>query len=191
MAGESNPQNFWQTLPGILTAAGAFLGALTAFLVAVHGWFVPPQPEKRLATPQPVAVETVRPTSPPTQDFGTPERRLSANEPAKGTEDFSTPIPVPPQRRTPGPWLFPDSSSRFLNWNELAILNRDQLWRARNEIFARRGLIFSTDRGRAFAMSLGSSYRGLDADQNRVFAEMNEFEKKNIRLIQEVESSLK
>lgn len=85
-------------------------------------------------------------------------------------------------------WLFPDSSSRSLSRKELAGLDSASLWRARNEIFARNGLIFSTDRGKAFAASLGAAYRGTDSNQDRVLARMNRIEQSNVDLIKSMES---
>src|SRR5438552_9414860 len=57
--------------------------------------------------------------------------------------DARTPSITP----APGPWLFPDSSSRYLSAAELSTLSSEDLWRARNEIFARRGLKFTNPRG--------------------------------------------
>ena len=87
-----------------------------------------------------------------------------------------------------GPWLFPDSSSRYLSATELSNLSSDDLWRARNEIFARRGLKFTGQRGMDLARSLGNDYRGVDDNQDRVFNSMNQFEKANVKLIQSIES---
>ena len=52
-----------------------------------------------------------------------------------------------PVRVAGGPWLFPDSDRRYLTGQDLAPLNKSQLWRARNEIYARRGYIFKSPRG--------------------------------------------
>jgi TIR domain-containing protein/YARHG domain-containing protein len=86
-----------------------------------------------------------------------------------------------------GPWLFPDSSSRYLSQDELAGLNAEQLWRARNEIYARNGYRFSSPKGLAFARSLGSYYRGLDPDDDRVFGRMNPYEQANVTLLKSLE----
>ena len=56
-------------------------------------------------------------------------------------------------------WLVPDSDKRYLKDGELAGADPDLLWRARNEIFARRGFIFGTPEGKALAVSLGDEYR--------------------------------
>src|SRR5438094_3913956 len=105
---------------------------------------------------------------------------------SKSTVHRDSPAPsITPAR---GPWLFPDSSTRFLSAAELSSLNADDLWRARNEIFARNGYKFSKPRGIAFARTLGDYYRGVDGNQDRVFNSMNQYEKANVKLIQSIES---
>jgi len=96
--------------------------------------------------------------------------------------------PTPSITPARGPWLFPDSSSRYLSATELSSLSSDDLWRARNEIFARRGFKFTSERGMELARRLGSDYRGVDDNQDRVFNSMNQFEKANVKLIQSIES---
>ena len=86
-----------------------------------------------------------------------------------------------------GPWLFPDSSSRYLSQDELVGLSADQLWRARNEIYARNGYLFSSPKGIAYAKSLGRYYHGVDPDDDRVFSRMNAVEQANVTLIRSVE----
>ena len=86
-----------------------------------------------------------------------------------------------------GPWLFPDSSSRYLSATDLSNLSSADLWRARNEIYARKGYKFSSPRGIAFAQTLGNYYRGVDDNQDRVFNNMNQYERANVTLIQSVE----
>jgi WD40 repeat protein len=85
-------------------------------------------------------------------------------------------------------WLIPDSSVRRLTIEELKGFTKEMLWRARNEVYARNGLIFSTDRGRELAKSLGSAYHGTDADQERVHARMNEIERANVSLLTKLEN---
>ena len=86
-----------------------------------------------------------------------------------------------------GPWLFPDSSSRYLSATDLSSLSSADLWRARNEIFARKGYKFSSPRGIAFAQTLGNYYRGVDDNQSRVFNNMNQYERANVTLIRAIE----
>jgi hypothetical protein len=110
-----------------------------------------------------------------------------------GSPTLTTP-PPPPIANNPsitpaqGPWLFPDSSSRYLTPSDLTGLSADDLWRARNEIFARNGYKFSSPRGIAFAQTLGHYYRGVDDNQDRVFNSMNKYERANVKLIQSLES---
>jgi hypothetical protein len=113
-----------------------------------------------------------------------PENMASKQMAPSETPPIAEPL-KPPQR---GPWLFPDSSSRYLTPSDLAGLSADDLWRARNEIFARNGYKFSSSRGIAFAHTLGHYYRGVDADQDRVFNRMNQYEQANVTLIQSIET---
>jgi WD40 repeat protein len=85
-------------------------------------------------------------------------------------------------------WVFPDSSYRPLTEVEIQKLSDEQLWRARKEIYTRRGLIFQTKRGIEFAPSLGTAYHGFDPDQDRVFNRMNGVEQANVVLIKSEES---
>jgi hypothetical protein len=62
------------------------------------------------------------------------------------------------------------------------------LWRARNEIYARRGLIFSSEQGKELVVSLGGAYHGADSDQERVFKRMSPIEQDNVRLLKAMES---
>jgi TPR repeat protein len=80
-------------------------------------------------------------------------------------------------------WLFPDSNLRLLSDGDLTGLDCDQLWIARNEIYARNGYIFSTQKGRAYAATLGKPYQGTDANQDRVRSRMNSVERQNIERI--------
>lgn len=98
---------------------------------------------------------------------------------AKGKEAVTQP--------TKGPWIFPDSSQRRLSKADLVGLNAEQLWQARNEIYARNGLIFSTPKGQAFSATLGDQYRGTDNSQEQVFGRMTEIEKANLEMIKKTE----
>lgn len=85
------------------------------------------------------------------------------------------------------PYLFPDSHLRLLGDDELSILTADQLWTARNEIFARRGYIFGSDRGKELVGSLGDLYQpvgGID----EIDSLLNEIERANIEVIRTYEN---
>src|SRR5437762_9651923 len=124
----------------------------------------------------------------PTEDVARaqqPQQEVGAKEefPVSNSATIAQPSIAPAS----GPWLFPDSSSRYLSATDLSRLSSADLWRARNEIFARKGYKFSTPRGIAFARTLGNYYRGVDDDQGRVFNNMNQYERANVTLIRAIE----
>jgi hypothetical protein len=84
-------------------------------------------------------------------------------------------------------WLFADSSERLLANQELASLSPDDLWRARNELFARRGFIFKSDKGKALVAALGATYSPISPDQDFILAKMNPTEKANLKAIKQFE----
>lgn len=84
-------------------------------------------------------------------------------------------------------WVFPDSSARRLSDLEVSRLSKDQLWRARNEIFARNGYIFSTDKGKAFARSMGHLYEPRTSDMTAIYESFNRFEQHNVQIIKRYE----
>jgi hypothetical protein len=147
-----------------------------------------------MGTPTPVPITPVAVTPVPTL-APTPVPTLTPSSPPPLTSFPTVTTPPPPPLAnipsiTParGPWLFPDSSSRYLTPSDLTGLSTDDLWRARNEIFARNGYKFSSPRGIAFAQTLGNYYRGLDDNQDRVFNKMNQYEQANVTLIRSIES---
>jgi hypothetical protein len=91
--------------------------------------------------------------------------------------------PPPPPSTRPDPWLFSDSSSRYLSDRELSSLSKDELWRARNEIYARRGFIFTSARGRNFTGALGGNYRGITSNMEAVEQAFNIYERVNVERI--------
>jgi hypothetical protein len=109
-----------------------------------------------------------------------------ASAPQDASVNMSEPISTPVYINS-SPWLFADSSVRVIALSELQKLNPAQLWRARNEIFARRGYIFETKRGKEFTRSLGASYAPLTSNQNSVTAAMNAAERANIANIERLE----
>jgi pSer/pThr/pTyr-binding forkhead associated (FHA) protein len=144
------------------------------------------QPEPIATQPQRTAAKDL--TVLPTEDVARarqPQQEVGAKE---GFHVSNSPTIAPPSiAPARGPWLFPDSSSRYLSATDLSSLSSADLWRARNEIFARKGYKFSTPRGIAFAQTLGNYYRGVDDVQGRVFNNMNQYERANVTLIQSIE----
>ncbi|MFD2160574.1 YARHG domain-containing protein [Rubritalea tangerina] len=84
-------------------------------------------------------------------------------------------------------WIFADSSVRRLNQYELESLSNGELWRARNEIFARNGYVFQSEKGKALAKFMGPLYEPKSSDMEQVFAAMNAVERENVLLIRRYE----
>jgi pSer/pThr/pTyr-binding forkhead associated (FHA) protein len=144
------------------------------------------QPEPIAIQPQGKAAKDL--TVLPTQDVARakqPQQQVGAKEgfPVSDSPAIAQPSIAP----VSGPWLFPDSSSRYLSATDVSRLSSADLWRARNEIFARKGYKFSSPRGIAFARTLGNDYRALDENQGRVFNNMNQYERANVTLIRSIE----
>ncbi len=124
----------------------------------------------------------------PVQDVARAEQPQHEVGAKNGFPVSNSPTIAPPSIATAsGPWLFPDSSSRYLSATDLSSLSSADLWRARNEIFARKGYKFSGPRGIGFAHTLGKDYRGVDDNQSRVFNKMNQYERANVTLIRAIE----
>ena len=64
---------------------------------------------------------------------------------------------------------------------ELAHLTREQLWQARNEIYARHGYGFSTAAGKALANRLGVPIGRLSMAQ--AYQQMNNVEHRNVEQV--------
>jgi hypothetical protein len=152
----------------------------------------PTEDEAARKQPEPIATQPQRKAAKdltvlPTEDVARaeqPQQEVGAKE---GFPVSNSPIAQPTIAPARGPWLFPDSSSRYLSATDLSSLSSADLWRARNEIFARKGYKFSSRRGIAFAQTLGNYYRGVDDDQDRVFNNMNQYQRANVTLIQSIE----
>jgi YARHG domain len=153
----------------------------------------PPEDEAASKQPEPIATQPQRTAAKdltvlPTEDVARaqqPQQEVGAKE---GFHVSNSPtIAQPSIAPARGPWLFPDSSSRYLSATDLSRLTSADLWRARNEIFARKGYKFSRPRGIGFAQTLGNFYRGVDDDQGRVFNNMNQYERANVTLIRAIE----
>jgi pSer/pThr/pTyr-binding forkhead associated (FHA) protein len=143
------------------------------------------QPEPIATQPQRKAAKDL--TVLPTEDVARAEQQQEVGAKEGFPVSNSPTIAQPSIAPASGPWLFPDSSSRYLSATDLSSLSSADLWRARNEIFARKGYKFSTPRGIAFAQTLGNYYRGVDGDQGRVFKNMNQYERANLTLIRAIE----
>jgi len=91
----------------------------------------------------------------------------------------------------PGIWIFHDSSLREVTDAELGRLDADGLWRARNEIYARHGLVFQSDRGKRYVAILGSAHQPVSTDMEVIQRSLNAVERKNVERIQKWEAARK
>lgn len=99
--------------------------------------------------------------------------------------EHNRPNPVGPLPKNP--WVFSDSSARRIHASEVRSLSKDQRWKARNEIFARNGYIFSSDRGKKFAKSMGPLYVPVTNDMDEIYKRLNKIERDNVHLIKSFE----
>jgi hypothetical protein len=151
---------------------------------------VAPQPTTAYQSPQVVEPNSATPTAPQVVEQS-PHTilQLPQSAPAPTTTLTSYQPPTAPNPHMPSLWVFPDSSQRILTAQELSFLSQNDLWRARNELFARRGYIFKTAKGKALTSSLGAAYAPVSPNQDAILGQMNPIEKANIKAIQSMEKN--
>mgnify|MGYP001625195160 CR=1 FL=1 len=87
-------------------------------------------------------------------------------------------------------FIFPDSDKKYLSEDEIRSKNVDEMIIGRNEIFARHGYIFGED-GLKQHFEGTSWYKGtVPAEQFNSEQIFNDFEKKNVELIKQVEDEI-
>lgn len=123
----------------------------------------PPPPAVSKSTPEPAATVTV-PESPP--------------EPA---------LPEPPPEPPAPQYTLPDSADRVITTSELESMSTQDLCLARNEIFARHGLIFQSPPLRDHFESQ-SWYAGETTSQARVDSALSATERQNVARIKALET---
>ena len=84
--------------------------------------------------------------------------------------------------------MFHDSNIRPLTEADLRDLSADDLWIARNEIYARRGVKLGGERARKLIERLGSEFHESGVKPDDAYDIMNGVEKANIMLIKSAES---
>lgn len=87
-------------------------------------------------------------------------------------------------------YIFPDSNSRYLSEEEIRSIEADRLRIARNEIFARHGYIFDSEELQQYFNSTSWYVGTVPAEQFNMDETLNDFEKKNVELIEKVENEL-
>lgn len=85
-------------------------------------------------------------------------------------------------------YIFPESNTRLLTRDEVEALSKEELRLARNEIFARYGMIFGGDLGEYFSSKSWYTPK-ISGEDFYDKVEMSLIEEENIILIQEVEAS--
>ncbi len=87
-------------------------------------------------------------------------------------------------------YIFADSGNRYLSEEEVRSVGVDKLRIARNEIFARHGYIFNDEELRQYFSNM-SWYKGsVPSEEFNMDVVFNDFEKKNIELIEGLESEV-
>jgi hypothetical protein len=84
-----------------------------------------------------------------------------------------------------GSYILPDSSTRYLADSEVSSLSKDQLALARNEIFARHGYVFQTQKYADYFNSKSWYVQNPSFSGN--FEDLNTYEQYNVQLIQKYE----
>lgn len=85
-------------------------------------------------------------------------------------------------------YIFPDSATRKLTWDEIAGHTAEELRLGRNEIFARHGMIFGVDDLDAYFSSKSWYQPSVKASEFYEHVEMSLIEEANIELIKQVEA---
>ena len=85
-------------------------------------------------------------------------------------------------------YIIADSDSRYITAEDLKVLNRDELRYARNEIYARHGRRFNDKKLQDYFNSK-SWYQGSINPDNFNESVLNDYEKKNAKMILEYEKS--
>lgn len=88
-------------------------------------------------------------------------------------------------------YIFPDSNSRYLSEEEIRSIEADRLWIARNEIFARHGYIFDSEELQQYFNNTSWYVGTVPAEQFNMDEILNDFEKKNVELIEMAENERK
>lgn len=78
-------------------------------------------------------------------------------------------------------FVFYDSDSRYLSEKELGKLSEEEVLIALNEIYARRGYLFTTNDFLIDHFNNCSWYQGKHKDQNKVSKGFNKYEKANVK----------
>ena len=130
-------------------------------------------------TPQ-AQTETRTESAGPTESETDHETERGAGDDMESSHEESTTFEEDSQVQRE--YIFPESHMRILTGDELEQVSPDQLRFARNEIFARRGRLFTSPELQAYFESK-SWYKGTVKPEDFTDDMLNRFEKENINLI--------
>ena len=85
-------------------------------------------------------------------------------------------------------FIFPESANRYLTEDEVRMLPKEMLKLGRNEIFARHGYIFKSEELQSYFESTSWYYGTVLSSDFDMEAVLNDYEKKNIELIKQIEN---
>lgn len=87
-------------------------------------------------------------------------------------------------------YIFPDSNKKYLSEDEIRSIDTEKMALGRNEIFARHGYIFTDETYKEYFESKPWYKGSIPADQFNADQEFNDFEKKNVELIKQIEDEI-
>ena len=87
-------------------------------------------------------------------------------------------------------YIFPDSNKKYLSEDEIRSIDTEKMALGRNEIFARHGYIFTDETYKEYFESKPWYKGSIPADQFNTDQEFNDFEKKNVELIKQIEDEI-
>ena len=135
------------------------------------------------AAPAPAPAAPAAPAAAPASSSGSSHSGFTPSVPSIYAGDPPAEVPITAGR-------FSTTSIRELSMSDLYGLSLDDLDIMRNEIYARHGYIFSSDKLRRY-FSAQPWYIGFNSDPKSVYSEFNAVEKKNVQLIKQREKDLK
>lgn len=104
-------------------------------------------------------------------------------------EERSRKLPDPEVWTPSYSWVLPESSSRRITGEQLKALTEEELWVARNEIFAKQGFVFKSPKGKDLIKKMADFYLPKTESMTEVYDRLNSIEIYNIEMIKEEERS--
>ncbi|MCI8425798.1 MAG: YARHG domain-containing protein [Adlercreutzia sp.] len=86
--------------------------------------------------------------------------------------------------------VFPQSSDEYLTYAQVNLLSQYDVQRAINEIYARNGYIFQSSADERAFFETQNWYSGTDTDMDVISSRFNDYERENIKLLQDYRASM-